>query len=59
MQDNKYFCYTISENGERSYQKIDKLYALQLNRMGSQFYKLPFKIVNSIAKALRWKYNLR
>ena len=59
MQDNKYFCYTISKNGERGYQKIDKLYALQLNRMGSQFYKLPFKIVNSIAKALRWKYNLR
>lgn len=59
MQDNKYFCYTISENGERGYQKIDKLYALQLNRMGSQFYKLPFKIVNSVSKALRWKYNLR
>ena len=59
MQDNKYFYYTISENGERGYQKIDKLYALQLNRMGSQFYKLPFKIVNSIAKALRWKHNLR
>lgn len=59
MQDNKYFCYTISENGERGYQKIDKLYALQLNRMGSQFYKLPFKIVNSLAKALRWKNHLR
>ena len=59
MQDNKYFCYTISENGERGYQKIDKKHALQLNRMGGQFYKLPFKIVNSITKALRWKYNLR
>lgn len=59
MQDNKYFCYTISENGERGYQKIGKKHALQLNRMGSQFYKLPFKIVNSVSKALRWKYNLR
>lgn len=59
MQDNKYFCYTISANGERGYQKIDKKHALQLNRMGSQFYKLPFKIVNSITKALRWKHNLR
>lgn len=59
MQDNKYFCYTILENGERGYQKIDKKHALQLNRMGSQFYKLPFKIVNSVSKALRWKYNLR
>ena len=59
MQDNKYFCYTISENGERGYQKIDKKHALQLNRMSSQFDKLPFKIVNSITKALRWKHNLR
>ena len=38
MQDNKYFCYTISENGERDYQKIDKTHALQLNSIGSQFY---------------------
>ena len=59
MQDNKYFCYTISENGERGYQKIDKIQALQLNSIGSHFYKLPFKVVNSLAKALRWKYNLR
>ena len=59
MQDSKYFCYTIAENGDRGYQKIDKKHALQLNRMGSQFYKLPFKIVNSITKALRWKHNLR
>ncbi|MCI6119434.1 MAG: hypothetical protein MR717_09175 [Prevotella sp.] len=59
MQNNKYFCYTISENGERGYQKIDKIQALQLNGIGSHFYKLPFKVVNSLAKALRWKYNLR
>lgn len=59
MQDNKYFCYTISANGERAYQKIDKQWALQLNRMGSQFYALPFKIVNSLSKALRWKNHLR
>ena len=59
MQDNKYFCYTISENGERGYQKIDKTHALQLNSVGSQFYSLPFKVVNSLAKALKWKYNLR
>ena len=59
MQNNKYFCYTISENGERGYQKIDKLYALQLNSIGKHFYKLPFKVVNSLAKALRWKDHLR
>ena len=50
---------TISENGERGYQKIDKTHALQLNSIGSQFYSLPFKVVNSLAKALRWKHNLR
>ena len=49
MQDNKYFCYTISENGERGYQKIDKTQALQLNSIGEHFYKLPFKVVNSLA----------
>ena len=34
MQNNKYFCYTISNNGDRDFQRIDKLYALQLNAMG-------------------------
>ena len=59
MQDNKYFCYTIPENGERGYQKIGKLHALQLDRTEIHYYNLPFKLVNSIAKALRWKYRLR
>lgn len=59
MQDNKYFCYTISKRGERGFQRIDKLYAIQLKNMGKWFYSLPFKIVNSHAKALRWKYHLR
>lgn len=59
MQNNKYFCYTISENGERGYQKIDKIQALQLNSIGKHFYELPFKVVNSLAKALRWKNHLR
>lgn len=59
MKDNKYFCYTIDNSGERGYQRIDKEYAIQLNNMGRWFYKLPFKVVNSITKALRWKYHLR
>lgn len=59
MQNNKYFCYTISNNGDRDFQRIDKLYAIQLNAMGKWFYSLPFKIVNSHAKALRWKHHLR
>lgn len=59
MQDNKYFCYTISANGERGYQKIEKLWALQLKKNGSKVYELPFKIVNSLNKALRWKNHLR
>ena len=40
-------------------ERIDKLYAIQLNAMGRWFYSLPFKIVNSHAKALRWKHHLR
>ena len=59
MKDNKYFCYTIYNGGERGYQRIDKEYAIQLNNMGRWFYKLPFKVVNSLTKALRWKYHLR
>lgn len=59
MKDNKYFCYTVSKCGERDFQRIDKLYALQLNAMGKWVYSLPFKIVNSHAKALRWKHHLR
>ena len=59
MKDNKYFCYTIDNIGGRGYQRIDKEYAIQLNNMGRWFYKLPFKVVNSLAKALRWKYHLR
>lgn len=59
MQNNKYFCYTISENGERGYQKIDKAQALRLNSIGTHFYELPFKVVNSLTKALRWKNRLR
>ena len=59
MKDNKYFCYTIDNSGERGYHRIDKLYAIQLHNMGQYFYKLPFKVVNSLAKALRWKYHLR
>lgn len=59
MKDNKYFCYTIDNSGERGYQRVDKEYAIQLNNMGRWFYKLPFKVVNSLTKALRWKYHLR
>jgi hypothetical protein len=59
MKDNKYFCYTIDNSGERGFQRIDKEYAIQLNNMGRWFYKLPFKVVNSLTKALRWKYHLR
>ena len=59
MQNNKYFCYTISNNGVRDFHRIDKLYALQLNAMGKWIYSLPFKVVNSKAKALRWKHHLR
>ena len=59
MKDNKYFCYTIDNSGERGYQRIDKEYAIQLKNMGRWFYKLPFKVVNSLTKALRWKYHLR
>lgn len=59
MKDNKYFCYTIDNSGKRDFQRIDKLYAIQLHNMGQHFYKLPFKIVNSLTKALRWKHHLR
>lgn len=59
MQDNKYLCYTISKAGERGYQRISKLYAIQLHNMGQWYYELPFKVVNSQAKALRWKFHLR
>ena len=34
MKDNKYFCYTIDNSGERGYQRIDKEFAIQLNDMG-------------------------
>ena len=40
-------------------ERIDKLYAIQLKAMGRWFYSLPFKIVNSHTKALRWKYHIR
>nr|DAO26937.1 MAG TPA: hypothetical protein [Caudoviricetes sp.] len=59
MKDNKYFCYTIDNSGKRDFQRIDKLYAIQLHNMGQHFYKLPFKVVNSLTKALRWKHHLR
>lgn len=59
MQDNKYFCFTIDNSGRRDFQRIDKTYALDLNRMGRWFYSLPFKVVNSRTKALRWKHHLR
>lgn len=59
MKDNKYFCYTVSASGERGFQRIDKEYAIQLHNMGQWFYSLPFKVVNSLTKALRWKYHLR
>ena len=59
MKNNKYFCYTIDNSGERGYQRIDKEYAIQLNNMGRWFCKLPFKVVNSLTKALIWKYHLR
>lgn len=59
MKDNKYLCYTISNYGERDFQRIDKVYAIQLHNMGPWIHKLPFKVVNSLTKALRWKYHLR
>lgn len=59
MKNNKYFCYTIDNSGARGFQRIDKEYAIQLNNMGRWFYKLPFKVVNSLTKALRWKHHLR
>ena len=59
MQNNKYFCYTISNNGDRDFHRIDNLYSLQLNAMLKWIYSLTFKVVNSKAKALRWKHHLR
>lgn len=59
MKNNKYLCYTIHKGGERGFQKIDKEYAIQLHNMGQWVYELPFKVVNSLTKALRWKHHLR
>lgn len=59
MKDNKYFCYTIDKNGARGFQRICKLDAILTNKMGAYYYEFPFKIVNSLTKALRWKHHLR
>lgn len=59
MQDNKYFCYTIDRSGARGFQRIGKLDAIRLKSMGMWYYTLPFKVVNSMSKALRWKHHLR
>lgn len=37
----------------------DEVVSVELNNMGQWFYKLPFKVVNSLTKALRWKHHLR